>query len=118
MRGIVIALVVVFLIPCSAVSMTLMTDAELATVTGRIGIPLEKGDLLNEQVLGDPDTVKDTLSHRSASDLSPETAGAAGTHIHPQGQGIAIYIVDVLFDVYIGNIAYGDTDSWIRRFPE
>ncbi len=94
--------------------MTLMTDAELAAVTGRIGLSLEKADSLNEQVLGDSGTVTDTISHRKASDL----AGTAGTSVHPQGQGIAIYIVDVLFDVYIGNIAYGDTDSCIRRSPE
>jgi len=109
-----IILCVFFLAPCYAFSMTLMTDAELASITGRIGSPAHLEATMDEAAFSESGPV----DGKNFQNPSLKTSDGAGSHVYARGQGISIYIVDVLFDVYIGNIAYGDRDSCMQRFSE
>jgi len=113
-----IILCVFFLAPCCAFSMTLMTDAELASITGRIGSPAHLEATMDEAAFSESGPVDGRNAQGGVQDPSLNANDGAGSHVYARGQGISIYIVDVLFDVYIGNIAYGDRDSCMQRFSE
>jgi hypothetical protein len=110
MKKIVLVAALLLMLPGPALSKSPLPDDLLALITGQAGPSTERDGALMTAL---PPAATDIYTRTPPAAVENTARNTKQDHLAvcPRGSGISIYVIDLLFDVYIGNIAWGDTDS-------
>ncbi|MCX5852929.1 MAG: hypothetical protein NT072_12910 [Deltaproteobacteria bacterium] len=110
MKKIILIVAFLLMLPGPALSKSPLPDDLLALITGQMGKSPERDEAF---MTAAPPGATGISAQTPSTTAGKTTMNAGRDHlvVCPRGSGISIYVIDLLFDVYIGNIAWGDTDS-------